>query len=257
MLDLQHNLVSILYAMKGLIEAHMSHVEESRFKSSEEALTHAHEMMRKVYAQIERAILVTKRVSLAMSQSKKWEEPKDQVSIQEVWNEVIGILINQRSGHGLEVIGHIPHEFPEILCDRNDLCEIFYCLADNAIQAISATQHGGSAMNSDGNGKGKLIIRVNLGFRPSEERVATITVADTGPGIPEEALAHLFEPFMTTKPLGKGNGLGLCIVRGLVQKNNGSISVSSFRDCGTTFTLTFGVAKAKDEKEEKNLAFIR
>lgn len=242
MLDLQHNLVSILYAMKGLIEAHMGHVEENRFRSSEEALSHAHEMMKKVDAQVERAILVTKRVRLAMTASKKREEPTSQVSIQEVWNQIIHILINQQLKHGLAVINHIPEKFPEILCDKNDLAEILYCLADNAIQAMNV--------------KGKLIIRVNLGFRPSEDPIATITIADTGPGIPEENLSYLFEPFMTTKSPEKGNGLGLCIVRGLVQKNGGTISVSSFKGCGTTFTLTFAVAKAGDRKEEQDLTLI-
>jgi len=90
--------------------------------------------------------------------------------------------------------------------------------------------------------KGRLIIRASLGFRAKDEPMATITIADTGPGIPEEILTRLFEPFVTTREQSGGNGLGLCMVHALVRRNGGGIAVSSFKGCGTTFVLTFPVA---------------
>jgi len=65
-----------------------------------------------------------------------------------------------------------------------------------------------------------------------------ITVRDTGSGISEEDIPHIFEPFYTTKKEGKGTGLGLSVVYGIIDRHSGSISVESKQGIGTTFTIT-------------------
>ncbi|MBP7141338.1 MAG: PAS domain S-box protein [Opitutaceae bacterium] len=68
-------------------------------------------------------------------------------------------------------------------------------------------------------------------------RYTQLSVSDSGCGMDEDVQAHLFEPFFTTKPQGEGTGLGLALVYGVVQQNNGYISVHSAPGAGTTFDI--------------------
>ncbi|MFT7592732.1 MAG: PAS domain S-box-containing protein [Paracoccaceae bacterium] len=67
----------------------------------------------------------------------------------------------------------------------------------------------------------------------------SITIHDDGPGIPLDLQNKVFEPFFSTKPVGKGTGLGLAIVRNWVEEAEGRVTLQSSRATGTTFTLVF------------------
>jgi CheY-like chemotaxis protein len=69
-----------------------------------------------------------------------------------------------------------------------------------------------------------------------------ITVQDDGIGMSEEARAHAFEPFYSTKPFGKGTGLGLAVVHGIVRQCGGSVEIQSQEGHGTTVTMQFPAA---------------
>jgi CheY-like chemotaxis protein len=78
---------------------------------------------------------------------------------------------------------------------------------------------------------------------PSGEWVR-LSVADTGVGVPPEALPHIFEPFYTTKPRGQGTGLGLAQVYGIVGQHGGYIEVDTKVGSGTTFYIYLPVYEA-------------
>ena len=205
-----HNLVSSLYAMKGLIESYLSSRKEG--------------VLKKACGQAEQAIEIAKRLGDVVEPNGNGHV-SDKVSIKRAWQAVLKLLGRQFADTQVEIIERIPERFPSISCNADDLKEILLNLCKNALEVMA--------------GKGKLIIRVQLSFSTKEEPLALIQIADTGPGIPESKLSRLFLPFFTTKPWQEGNGLGLYLTRQLVLRNHGRISASSFTGCGTTFTLEF------------------
>jgi nitrogen-specific signal transduction histidine kinase len=75
----------------------------------------------------------------------------------------------------------------------------------------------------------------------------TLTIADSGPGIPEEIQSRIFEPFFTTKDIGEGTGVGLAVSHRIVEAHDGRIRVDSALGKGTVFTLTLPVSTAEAE----------
>jgi PAS domain S-box-containing protein len=78
------------------------------------------------------------------------------------------------------------------------------------------------------------------------------TVSDTGQGIPKEYINQIYDPFFTTKPVGKGTGLGLYVVYRIVTKYGGAIEIDSKVGVGTTFTLKFPSSQAKADAERQS-----
>jgi signal transduction histidine kinase len=92
---------------------------------------------------------------------------------------------------------------------------------------------------------GKLEIKTILLDSSQEVR---IVISDTGTGIPEEVLPHIFEPFVSTK---ESTGLGLAVVYGIIQQHKGGIEVDSKPNQGTTFMITLPRRPARGQWEDR------
>ena len=77
---------------------------------------------------------------------------------------------------------------------------------------------------------------------------AVVEISDTGSGIPPEQLARIYDPFFTTKAIGRGTGLGLSITYGIVREHDGAIRCDSAIGQGTRFTLTLPLAPAQEQR---------
>jgi len=122
-----------------------------------------------------------------------------------------------------------------VLADVGQMEQVLMNLAVNARDAMSS---GGALMFATSNRTVRMPEPHRHGIIEPGEYV-TITVRDTGHGMSPNVLEHLFEPFYTTKEQGKGTGLGLAMVHGIVYQSGGHITVESTPNMGTTFTLLF------------------
>jgi two-component system NtrC family sensor kinase len=127
----------------------------------------------------------------------------------------------------------IAKDLPNIFVDRKQFQEVMFNLIRNAGQAIGE--------------KGKITVAAR-----EERGKVIIDISDTGSGIAPDKIKQLFNPFFTTKEPGKGTGLGLFIVRQVVEKNGGRIHLRDTKvNEGTTFTLEFPAA-TEEEMKGKN-----
>jgi PAS domain S-box-containing protein len=144
------------------------------------------------------------------------------VSVNAILQKVLALRAAACRAANIEVVRRYD-ELPRIQSDPLLLHQVFLNVVMNAEHAIAATRRAGR-------------IEITTALSQAGDRVLA-TVRDTGTGIPEDALTRIFEPFYTTKDVGKGTGLGLAIAYGIVQDHGGQITVANHRDGGAVFTV--------------------
>ncbi|WP_240670560.1 hybrid sensor histidine kinase/response regulator [Actinoplanes solisilvae] len=135
-----------------------------------------------------------------------------------------------------EHITLLAQPFPDTVTVHVDPGQLQQILLNLAINARDAMPEGGTIVLEAGTTD---LTGDEVDIQPPlpADAYARLLVSDTGHGIPHEVLEHIFEPFYTTKPRGKGTGLGLATVYGIVTEAGGGINVYSEPGIGTTFRI--------------------
>ncbi len=123
---------------------------------------------------------------------------------------------------GIEIVRRLDESAPKILADPLLLQQAILNIVINAEQAVNAKAGGRIEASTKALPKRNLVV---------------IEIRDTGPGIPPDALAHVFEPFYTTKEVGKGTGLGLAITYGIIQEHRGQVIAGNHEEGGAVLTI--------------------
>jgi PAS domain S-box-containing protein len=153
------------------------------------------------------------------------------VSLTGVLQKVLALRAPAQRAADIEVVRHYQDSLPRVQSDPLLLHQVFLNMVMNAEHAIQATGAGGR-------------IEITTRLAPNGARIVA-TVRDTGTGIPEDTLSRIFEPFYTTKEVGKGTGLGLAIAYGIVQEHGGHISAANHPEGGAVFTVELPVAAGR------------
>ncbi len=151
------------------------------------------------------------------------DAPRPQVV--DVGRQVRGLerLLGRTLGDAVRVVMHVAATLPPVRIDPTQLEQVVMNLLINARDAMP-----------DG---GVVTLTVSVGDGPGPGPHVVIEVADVGTGIAPEVLPRVFEPYFTTKPLGRGTGLGLAMVHGIVHEAGGDIGVESAPGQGAVFRV--------------------
>jgi two-component system NtrC family sensor kinase len=169
----------------------------------------------KVEKSVERASRITHQLLGFVGKS---ESSLSEVNLTELIEEAIQLISHEAQNRDIRVLRQMEPSANTIWSDPYQLRQVLLNLLTNAMHAV----------NSDGT--------ITIAIEDVGD-CRTITISDTGPGIPRENLDKIFEPFFSTKSPGQGTGLGLFVSRGIVEKLGGTIEVASKIGQGASFSI--------------------
>ena len=144
--------------------------------------------------------------------------------LNEVITEAIAFVEPRIARQAVELVSEVPEQPVYVECDRQQLVQVLINLMVNALDSMP-----------DGG-------QLTVGLTPARGGQLALLVRDTGSGIAEEHLARIFEPFFTRKAGGAGTGLGLAVVKKIIDAHRGEIRVDSRLGEGTSFTIELSAA---------------
>ncbi len=171
-----------------------------------------------------------------LSLSKSSELHLSRVDLRDAINQTLMLLDSELKKYGITVVQEAAAADPTVEADQAQLKQVFLNVILNAVQAM---QGGGT-------------ITVSMADRPDGKRedsidAVRVTICDTGPGIPPDALQRVFDPFFTTKE--NGTGLGLSITYGIIYGHGGEIDITSRTDPSAHGTsVTVKIPRKADQK---------
>jgi PAS domain S-box-containing protein len=235
----------IAHDFNNILAAILGNVKMATEKTSDEKVL---KYLSRIKAVSERASALTQQL-LGFARQGKYEVTA--VDLRDCVCNVVEMLehtIDKR----IEVVVEPAHMSTKVMGDRTQLEQVILNLAVNAIDAMMPTleaKQSGILRFSWGSGVREEIKTINTHLLPNQPYLC-LAVSDSGIGIPKDIQKKIFEPFFTTKEIGKGTGLGLAMVYGIMQNHHGTVHVESEVGKGTTFELYFPQVLESQTKQE-------
>jgi two-component system, cell cycle sensor histidine kinase and response regulator CckA len=211
-----NNLLTVITAHTDLLAEHM-------VAGSQEAADLA-----EIAAAARRATALTRQL---LTFGRQQSATRERVELNVVLRDLLNML-RRLIGANIEIEMCLAEDTPVVLADIGQLEQVITNLVVNARDAMP---RGGQLVVSTGSRIVTQQLAVASRMKPG--RFATLSVRDSGTGISPDIRARLFEPFFSTKPAGKGTGLGLATVHTIVQGMDGFIEIDSEEGKGSTFTV--------------------
>ena len=161
-------------------------------------------------------------VSDLLSFSRRSKPRREKTNLNTIIQSTVSLLHHRLELGNVEISLRLADHLPDVFADPSQLQQVVLNLVMNSMEACQRHERG--------------VITVWTAY--SRDRKVVLEAGDDGEGMSEEQQRHIFEPFFTTKEDGKGVGLGLAVVYGIVQAHEGDIEVHSSLGKGTTFRIT-------------------
>ncbi len=156
--------------------------------------------------------------------SRQTEPKMEEGDLSGILEKTLSLFENQAMFQNIKIVKEIPPSFSGIMMDNGQIQQVFANIIINAAEAME--------------GKGTLTVTAKRSFNDVE-----VVFKDTGGGIPRKNIGKIFDPFFSTKEVGRGTGLGLAVSYGIIVKHKGSIDVESRPGRGATFTVRLPAKK--------------
>ena len=163
-----------------------------------------------------------------LSHSREGAKDKEPVDLNQTLQSTLTLVDYKIRNQGIKLSVDISPHLPSAMVNDKQMAQVFLNIINNAVHAME-------------NGGGELTIE----SRHNRNHI-TITISDSGPGVPEKLSERIFSPFFTTKEVGKGTGLGLSISKRYVEENGGSLSAESIPSGGAAFVIKIPVMESED-----------
>jgi len=223
-----NNILNIIQGYTFLLRAHIDHNQDAA-----ESVNVIHETVQRG------STLVQQLLTLARKSSARFTS----VNVNHLIQRLIRI-IGETFPKTVELRFFSERDLPLVLADENQL-EL--ALLNLSVNARDAMVNGGILTFKTQSVDAAAFRQSIRTGEANEERYVSIEVSDTGGGMDERIRQRIFEPFFTTKELGRGTGLGLSVVYGIVTNHKGFIDVESKPGRGTSFRLYFPVSRISSE----------
>ncbi len=207
-----------------------------KYKEKKLQTENTEKQLLKIEKELDRTTRIIRNLLDFARQSEPNIRPVDMNKVLEAALLLVGHQINLEN---IKLEKKSDAHLPLILADFDKIQQVLINIIMNAIQA----------MPDGGNLTIATSVARSIRIGESLKDTIRIDISDTGVGITKENMSKLFTPFFTTKEKGKGVGLGLPVVHGIIEQHNGKIKVNSEPNVGTTFSIYLEVM---DEKKAKN-----